>query len=241
MGQADGAAAAPAPVGKDSQARVIERRRLAMRMFWTWVVVLVVPTIWVATARTQETSLPEGTTVKLLLLRQKSVQKELEITPDLAKKIMAFTNAQSDAAGKVIKLDQAERKKGFEKLEEQNKQFLANSLSAKQNERLNQIALQFTALEQLTNPKTAKVLNLTEEQQQKLKDLQTKSRKELADLIGAKDAAGRNEKFAQLREKTRTSILALLTEKQQAQVREMAGPPFTGEIVFDEDDSGKEK
>jgi hypothetical protein len=209
-----------------------------MRMFWKWAVVLVVPTIWVATARPQDGSLPEGTTVKLLLLRQKSVQKELEISADVTKKIMKFTNAQSDAAGDALKLQKAERKKAFEELEKQNKDFLASTLSAKQNKRLDQISLQFTALQHLTKAKIAKKLNLTEEQLQKLKDLQTKVRKEMVDLINAKASAGRNEKFAKLREKTRTSILAILTEEQQAQVREMAGPPFTGEIVFE---SAKDK
>ena len=204
-----------------------------MRMFWKWAVVLVVPTIWVSTARPQEEDLPSGTTVKLLLLRQKSVQKELEIPADVTKKIMTFTNAQSEAFGGALKLEKAERKKAFEELEKQNKDFLASTLSAKQSKRLDQITLQFTALQHLTKAKIAKKLNLTEEQLQKLKDLQTKARKELVNLMNAKASADRSEKFAKLREKTRESILAILTKEQQAQVREMAGPPFTGEIVFE--------
>jgi hypothetical protein len=212
-----------------------------MRMFCKWAVVLAVPTLWVAAARPQEVYLPEGTTVKLLLLRQKSVQKELEIKADVIKKIMAFTNAQSEAAGDAFKLEKDLRKKAFADLEKQNKEFLTNSLSAKQNKRLDQIALQFTALQHLTKAKIAKKLNLSEEQTEKLKELQTKSRKELVNLMESKDAAGRTEKFAKLREKTRMSILAVLTEKQQEQVREMAGPPFTGEIVFEEPKSSKGK
>jgi hypothetical protein len=212
-----------------------------MRTCWKWAVVLIVPVIWVAAARTQEDDgLPDGTTVKLLLLRQKSVQKELEISAAVTKKIMTFTNAQSEAAGEALKLEKAERKKAFEELGQQNKKFLMNTLSEQQNKRLDQIALQFTALQHLTKPKIAKKLNLTEEQVEKLKVLQTKARKELVDLMNAKASKGRNEKFAKLRDRTRTSILDILTEKQQAQVREMAGPPFTGEIVFEEPRS-KEK
>src|SRR5262249_60956308 len=123
-----------------------------MRTFWRWALVLVVPAIGVATALPQERRLPRGTTVKLLLLRQQSVEKELGITPDVAKKIMEFTDMQSEAAGKAIKTDKDERKKAFEQLEEQNKKFLADTLNEKQSKRLNQIALQFTALGQLTRP-----------------------------------------------------------------------------------------
>src|SRR5262249_977011 len=161
-------------------------------------------------------------------------QKELGITPDVAKKIMEFTDMQSEAAGKAIKTDKDERKKAFEQLEEQNKKFLADTLNEKQSKRLNQIALQFTALGQLTRPEAAKKLNLTDDQQQKLKDLRTEFRKELAGIIFGKDSTDRAGRFAKLREKTRTKVLSLLTEKQQAQVREIAGPPFMGEIVFEE-------
>src|SRR5262245_51908652 len=127
-----------------------------MHLSWKWAVILVVPTIWVATARSQEGELPEETTVKLLLLRQKSVQKELEITAGVTKKIMAFTDAQSEAAGEAVKLEGDQRKKAFDKLEGQNKQFLADTLTAKQSKRLDQITMQFTALQHLTKAETAK-------------------------------------------------------------------------------------
>ena len=211
-----------------------------MRTFWKWAVVLAVPAIWVATAWSQEPALPEGTTVKLLLLRQKSVQKELDISADVAKKVMAFTEQQSEAFGKAVGMAEAGRKTTFAQLQEQNRKFLADTLNAKQNTRLDQLYLQFTAPDQLTKAETAKALNLTEDQQQKLKVLHKEYRKEMGDILFGKDTEGRAEKFAELREKTRTRILSILTEKQQAQAREVVGPPFTGEIVF-EDDSPKKK
>jgi len=212
-----------------------------MRNFWKWALVLVVPAMWVATAWPQEQRLPEGTTVKLLLLRQESVQKELGITPDVTKKIMAFTDAQAETAGKALEMAEAERKAAFKQLEGQNKQFLANTLNAKQSSRLDQITMQFTALHELTKPETAKALSLTEDQQQKFKDMHKEYRKELAEVVFGEDTKGRNERFAKLIEKTRTRILSVMTEKQQAQVRELAGPPFMGEIVFEEHDLPKKK
>jgi hypothetical protein len=63
----------------------------------------------------------------------------------------------------------------------------------------------------------------------------------MGDILFAKETTGRAEKFAKLREKTRTAIQSILTEKQQAQAREAVGPPFTGELVFEDNELGKKK
>jgi hypothetical protein len=211
-----------------------------MRTFWKWAVVLAVPVTWVAAARPQEPTLPTGNTVRLLLLRQKSVQKELGISADAAKKIMAFTEKQSEAAGKAIGMAEAERKKAFAKLQDQNKKFLADTLNAKQKTRLEQLYLQFTAPYQLTRAKATKELKLNKDQQQKFKDLYKQYRKEMGDILFGKDTKDRAEKFGKLRSKTRTKILSILTKKQQAQVKKAVGAPFTGKTVFEEDSPTKE-
>jgi hypothetical protein len=205
-----------------------------MRTFMKSAVVLLVPAVFGTTARPAEPTVPEGTTVKLLLLRQKSVQKELDLNADAVQKIMAFTHAQAEAAGKALELGEAARKGAFEKLAQVNDKFLADTLTAKQGKRLDQITMQFTALTQLTKPEMAKELKLSDEQVKKFKDLQSEARKALADLIESKDRAGKNEKLAKLHQETRTKILAALTDEQKAKVREIAGPPFEGEIVFEE-------
>jgi Spy/CpxP family protein refolding chaperone len=207
-----------------------------MRTFMKWAVVLLVPAIFGATARPAEPAVPEGATVKLLLLRQKSVQKELELGADVVQKIMGFTTAQSEAVKKALDLGEAARKEAFEKLAKQNDKFLTDTLTEKQGKRLHQIMMQFTALTQLTKPEMAKELKLSDEQVKKLKDMQTEARKALVELIEAKERAGKSEKLAKLRAETRTKILAVLTDEQKAKMREMAGPPFEGEIVFEEPD-----
>jgi hypothetical protein len=213
-----------------------------MRTLWKWAVVLAVPAIWVASAWPQQPAHhAEGTTVKLLLLRQKSVQKELGISDDVVKKIMAFTNEQAEAAHKILESPDAQHKAAFEKLAEKNKKFLADTLNAKQNTRLEQLFLQFTAPYQLTTPEVAKALNLTADQQQKFKDLHAEYQKELTEILFGTDIKGRGEKFAKLRDKTRDKIQSILTDKQQAQAREAVGPPFTGEIVFEKNELVKKK
>jgi hypothetical protein len=197
-------------------------------------VVLLVPAVFGATAWAADEVIPEGTTVKLLLLRQKSVQKELELNADVVKKIMKFTDAQSEAAGKARKLGEAERKEAFVKLLKQNDKFLADTLSEKQSKRLGQITMQFAALTILLTPEMVKELKLSEEQVKKFKDLQSESRKALAELIESKERKDINKKFANLREDTRKKILDGLTDEQKKKVREIAGPRFEGEIVFEE-------
>ncbi len=204
-----------------------------MRTFMKWAVALLVVAVCGATARPAEPDVPEGTVVKLLLLRQKSVQKELDLGADVVKKITDFTEAQSEAARKASGMPEAARKEAFQKLAQANDKFLTDTLNAKQRKRLDQITMQFTALTQLTKPEVAKELKLSDEQVKKFMDLQTEARKALRDLIESK-GTGKSEKLAKLREDTRTKILAVLTDDQKAKVREMAGPPFEGEIVFEE-------
>jgi hypothetical protein len=199
-----------------------------------WAVVLLVPTVFGGTARAAEPAVPEGATVKLLLLRQKSVQKELELTPDTVKKIMDFTNAESEAVQKAVGMGEAALKEAFEKLGKLNEKFLADTLNAKQSKRLDQITMQFAALTELLKPERIKELKLTDDQVKKFKEMQTEARKELSAIIEAKERAGKTEKLAKLREETRKKIMAVLTDDQKTKVREIAGPPFEGEIVFEE-------
>jgi Spy/CpxP family protein refolding chaperone len=199
-----------------------------------WALVLVVGAVFGATARpADEPIVPQGTVVKLLLLRQKSVQKELDINAETAQKIDEFCTAESEAAKKAHEKGEG-AKEIYEQLTKKNDQFLADTLTPAQNKRLDQIAMQFTCLTHLTKPETAKTLNLSEEQVQKCKDLQSETRKAMVDLMESKDREGKNEKFAKLRQATREKIVALLTDDQKAKLREILGPPFAGEIVFDE-------
>ena len=207
-----------------------------MRTFMKWAVALLVPVVFGATARPAEPLVPEGTTVKLLLLRQKSVQKELELSPDVVQKITAFTNGQADKVKKAAAMGEAARKQAFVMLATKNQQFLAETLTPPQGKRLDQIMMQFTALTQLTKPEMIKELKLSAEQVKKFKELQTEARKALVDILESKERAGKSEKVTKLRDETRTKILAVLTDEQKTKVREIAGPPFEGEIVFEEPD-----
>jgi Spy/CpxP family protein refolding chaperone len=207
-----------------------------MRTFFTLVLVLAVPAGFAAAAEKTAPIAPETTTVQLLLLRQKSVQTELKLSDDVAKKVMEFTNMESDEYGKALKLAAKERTAKFDELEKANKKFLEDNLSADQRKRLEQITLQVTGVYQLGRPEVVKALNLTEEQQNKFEALQKETRKALEEIITATERAGKAEKLSKLREETNKKIAAVLTDEQKAKVKEIVGEPFKGELVFEDSD-----
>lgn len=198
-----------------------------------WFLVLAVPAVWVAASRPAEKVVPEGTTVQLLLLRQKSVQEELKLTPDVTKKIMDFTNKQHDAFVKAIKAGKEEAKQKIKELGNANKQFLKDSLTPEQNQRLVQITLQVTGLHQLSRPEVAKVLKLTKTQKTKIKAIQKEGRKKLAEVVHATNPETRKKLFAELRAETRKKVRAVLTSAQKAKVKKIVGEPFKGDIVIE--------
>jgi hypothetical protein len=206
-----------------------------------WLLVLAIPAVWMGTAWSQEDQIvPEGTTVSLLLLRQKSVQQELKLGDDMAKKVMEFTNKQSDAVREVMKEPKEEQKPKLEAMEKENKKFLMDNLTKEQHKRLDQIAMQFTGLHQLTRPEVIQALNLNEEQIEKIKELQKEGRKELVKIIYDKNSKDRSQRYAELRQETRAKVQALLTNEQWAKIREMVGKPFMGEIVFEDPEPEKD-
>lgn len=202
-----------------------------------WALLLAIPVACGAAVQAAERIVPEGTTVQLLLLRQKSVQKELQLTPEVVKKIFDFTNKQHETFREVLKLSKEEREPKVGQMEKENKQFLADTLTKEQHKRLDQIALQVTGLTQLLRPDVAKALSLTKEQRQKVKEIQAAAHKELEEIIHGKNREGRNEKLAKLRAATRNKARALLSDEQKEKVKEMVGAPFEGELVFEDDDS----
>jgi Spy/CpxP family protein refolding chaperone len=205
-----------------------------MRTFCTLVLALAVPVGWAAAADKTAPIAPETTTSQLLLLRQKSVQKELKVSDEVAKKVMEFTNKEHEEYGKALKMAAKERDAKFDELEATNKKFLEENLSADQRKRLEQITLQVTGLRQLMRPEVIKALSLTDDQVAKFKKLHEEARKDVEEIITATERAGKSEKLAKHREETHKKILEILTDEQKTKAKEMVGERFTGEIVFEE-------
>jgi hypothetical protein len=203
-----------------------------MRVSWKWTVVLAVPALCAAD-QPPERHAPSPTTINLMLLRQKSVQSDLKIDPELGRKIVEFTNKEYEAWKEAQNLSEAERETKVQELHRTNEKFLADNLSDAQRKRLNQIRWQVTGLQLLCTPEVAKLLSLTDEQQKKFKEMHAECRSQLEQIFDPKNRETRTEKLAKLRAEVDKQVEAVLTDEQKAKARELVGEPFNGEITFD--------
>jgi hypothetical protein len=199
-----------------------------------WVLVLAIPALLAAADQPAEQLVPEGTTIRLILLRQRSVQEELKIDQELAKKIIEFTNKEYEAWQQALKLSDQEREQRLNQLQQENERFLGDNLTADQRKRLDQITMQVAGLQLLTRPEAIRALNLTQEQQQKFKEMQKEARQELESIINDRNREAKNERLAKLRADIDKKVEAVLTDEQKEKCRELVGEPFRGEIVIGE-------
>jgi hypothetical protein len=203
-----------------------------MRAFWKCTLILAVPALCAA-EEPAERAAPNPTTVDLILLREKSVQEDLKLDAALARKIVEFTNKQYEAFQDALKLGEADREQKIKALQTENERFLAANLSEAQRKRVDQIRWQVTGLQQLNNPEVAKLLNLTNDQQQKFKELHTAARAQLEKVFADKSREARTEQLSKLRAEIDKKIESLLTDEQKAKAKELVGEPFNGELIFE--------
>jgi hypothetical protein len=207
-----------------------------MRTFCKWALAFAAALVWAAPARSgEEDKIPGKTTMHLLLLRQKSVQQDLKINDELAKKIQDFTNKEYEEFQKALKLGKEEGLKRILELRQVNQKFIEDNLSADQRKRLHQIYLQVTALYQLTQPAAVEALKLTEAQQTKFKEMDKDAHKKFFAILEVKeDREARHKKLKQLREDIYKAIGEELTAEQKAKAKELVGEEFKGELQFEE-------
>ncbi len=213
-----------------------------MRNFRMWALAMAALTLWVTTAqpanKDEEKLVPEEGAVRVKLLRQKSVQYDLKLTADEAKKIQDFTLQQWKKAQSFEDLSPEESRQKYTELSKENEWFLNEILEPAERQRLNQITLQVAGLLWVTRPEIASELKLTDEQKAQARQLQKKARREMQDVIYSDTRGDRNEKLRQLRKTSRHRLLDLLTDEQEAKWKEMAGAPFHGRLHFEIDEQG---
>ena len=119
-------------------------------------------------------------------------------------------------------------------LRRQSAETAARILRPEQSARLKQIVLQLQGARALSRPETARLLGLTEEQQQKIAAIREEAHKAFARLFA--DGAGRGEEAGQrvkeLRQRIGEQTMSVLTDAQRAQWKELTGEPFTGDVHF---------
>lgn len=178
---------------------------------------------------------PEEGALQVVLLRHKAVRDDLKLTHREARKIHEFTERQWKKAQAVEELaDAKERDRRYEEMTRENEQFLDEVLNGEQHKRLDEITMQVAGLLWVTRPKIAEALRLTDEQKTRIAEYQAVARKEMEDLLHSETRRDRQAELRKLHETSKKRLLDVLNDEQETRLHEMMGPPFRGELKFDE-------
>jgi eukaryotic-like serine/threonine-protein kinase len=172
-----------------------------------------------------------------MLIRERSVEKELGITADQAAKSFELGHQmmtrRDELASKSVNLDPADRQRRFDELTRATDNGLAAFLSAKQLRRLGQIALQVRGVRAFADAEVADSLRLTTEQKNAIRAvLDRLPRAALPRFAHDRDAEREQESDQQTSDRLVQEIVGRLTPAQRAKWQEMIGPPFKGELFF---------
>jgi hypothetical protein len=151
-----------------------------------------------------------------MYLNAKSVQDELKISADDAKKI-------TDALAGI------DRNLSREERADKTKKILADNLKEDQVKRLNQIMWQRGGIARaLGNADVQTVLKLDDKQKEQVKSIRDDEQQKLRDL--GRPSADNRDKIQEVRKKADTDITALLTDEQKKAWKDLQGPEFKGDI-----------
>lgn len=167
----------------------------------------------------------------LFLLTQKSVQEELKLSDEQVKKATELQEKQREAFQGLRDLSQEERRTKMQEMTKTQNEAIAKLLKPEQLKRAKQIALQqqvrFGIGFALNNEEVAKSLKISDEQREKIREIQRNAFEEMRDL-------GRDEEGAKKRQEimkaTNEKVDGVLTAEQKTKLKELQGEPFKGEI-----------
>jgi len=185
------------------------------------------------------------------LLRSEQVQQELKLTEDQKSKLQKLGEKMRDEFRERFSgmegLSREERQKKMEEMREQMqkegaeraealKKQLAEILKPEQMKRMRQIELQQAGPAALAQPVVAEAVGLTDEQKEKIQEIQRESQEEMRKLWqsaregDSEERGGRmeqlREKGRELREKAEKKAMSLLKPEQKKKLGEMMGEPF---------------
>lgn len=179
------------------------------------------------------------------LLQSKTVREELKVTDEQAAKLREWQKEFMPKMGEMMKekLKDVPREEMREKMAAMMSEMnatvykeLGEVLKPGQVKRLKQINLQVGGLQALANPETAKMLKVTDDQKEKISAVAADAGKEMRELgeeYGVRFPGGRPtdadkakeyaEKSAKLTKDAMTKVMAVMSDDQKAQYKEMTG------------------
>jgi hypothetical protein len=163
----------------------------------------------------------------LFLLTQKSVQEELKLSGEQVKMVTELQEKQRESFQGLRDLSQEERQTKMQEITKVQNEAIAKILKPDQLKRAKQIALQQQGPRAVNNEEVAKALKVTDEQKEKMREIQRESFEKLRELGFDEDKAKEREA---LQKETNGKMMAVLSSEQQAKLKEMQGEPFKGKI-----------
>ncbi len=165
------------------------------------------------------------------LASQKSVQDELKVTDEQAKKIGELVDHQREVFSGLRELEPEERRKKLDEQMTANKTAIAGILNEVQFKRLNQISLQQRGARAFADAEVADALQLTPEQKEKVRAIQQEAQSQAQEAMQAGDRSAARTKVQEIRKTADEKSAALLTPEQQGKWKTLTGEPFKGEIA----------
>lgn len=167
-----------------------------------------------------------------LLLRQESVQKELNLTEDQIKKVADLKTPNfRDFQG----LDREEIRKRMDEANKANEKLVAEILKPEQTKRLKQIGWQRAGANAINDPEVATALAFTDEQKQKVEAIQKDGQRAMREIFGqggGKPDEEARKKMEDFRKGQNEKLMNVLTAEQKTKFKDLLGPEFKGEIRF---------
>jgi hypothetical protein len=174
------------------------------------------------------------------LLENEGVQKELKLDKDQTDKVkeavQKVRDKYKDQTDKLRDLSQEERRQKGQELtqtiSQETLQSLNDVLKPDQLKRLKQIELQQVGAQAFARPDVQKALNLTADQQEKIKTISDDAAKEMRQLFQQNrgnqggNQQGQPNRLASLRKETMDKVQAVLTDDQKKAWKDMTGDSF---------------
>ncbi len=192
-----------------------------------------------------------GNSVFTMIGTNKVLQDELKVTDDQKTKLEEVGKAAREKISEAMKdvnfreMSEEQRKELTEKmtkLRDESKTAVEGVLTAEQKKRANEINYQMMGTRAFANKDVQAALKMTEEQVEKVKDINEASQKDLRELMQAggfgrgrggdqseedrKKMEDNRKKMEALRKDAEEKIVAVMTDDQKKQWKEMVGEKF---------------
>jgi hypothetical protein len=165
------------------------------------------------------------------LLTQKSVQDELQLSESQVEEVLQLADRRRGSFRHPQELSREERRKMMQERAQANELALAEILQPEQLRRAKQISWQQRGVQAFDDAEVAAALQLTDEQKGQIKAIQEEAQGEGRGGFGRGGTPEEaRAQYAALRQRIEDQVMNVLTAEQKARWKELAGPPFQGEI-----------